>query len=303
VALAVSAVTAATMGAPAPAPVVIARAPTPDSSPPLRAPGDAATDAVLAAKSSGAGPAAAPKLPQVALGADAQAAVDTHVAALFGAEAPARAAAASALALSPERVSDALPGAIERSLQGLHDDAGSAAVAAGVAATLQLLQGASPATLTRHRDEALRLLDAVAPLGVNTRATAEALRKQLAALGAADARRLAPLVYLQIAHPAQRQIADALARRLRAAGYQVPDIEDLSRKPGVKLPQQPELRVQGASDQALARWLLKVTGQAVGAPVKAVMLRAAKPATDTFEIWFDTSLCAEGGRKAEGCPP
>ena len=268
-------------------------------------------DALLAAHPPGAGtagaaqpvPAAAVRLPILPLEAAAQADIDARVAALFGAEAPARAAAASALALSPERVSDALPLAIGRSLRGLHDEPGSEAVAAGVAATLQLMQGASPATLHRHRDDALRLLDAVAPLGANSRATAEALRQRLAALGPGDDPRLAPLAYLQIAHPAQLPVAQALAQRLREAGYRVPAIEDLSRKPGVRLPPQTELRVQGASDQGLARWLLKLTGQAVGLPVKNATLRAAKPATDTYEIWFDAGLCAPGGRTAPGCAP
>ena len=260
-------------------------------------------DALLAAKPPGAGPGGVLRIPFLPLDAASQADIDARVAALFGAEAPARAAAASALALSPERVSDALPLAIARSLRGLRDEPGSEAVASGVAATLQLMQGASPATLARNRDDALRLLDAAAALGTNTLATAEVLRQRLAALGPGDDPRQAPLAYLQIANPAQLPIAQALAERLRKAGYRVPAIEDLSRKPGVRRPQQTELRVQGASDQALARWLLKVTGQAVGVPVKSAALRSAKPATDTFEIWFDTELCAPGGRTATGCAP
>jgi len=235
----------------------------------------------------------------VPLSAAAQAEIDSRVAALFSPSAPARASAATSLALNPEWVSDALPGAIERSLRGLREDPGSEAVAAGVAATLQLMLGASPATLKRHHDAAASLLDMVGPLGENTRVTAEALRARLAKAEHAPT----PVAYLQIASAAQAPVAAALAARLRAAGYLVPPVEDISRKPGLAAPLRSEVRVQGASDQTLARWLLKVTGQAVGAPVNLGTLRGAKPGTDTFEIWFDADLCAPQGRPVAACTP
>ena len=247
----------------------------------------------------GAGAAARPKMAPMPLPVEAQADIDSRVALLFSPSAQARASAATSLALNPEWVSDALPVAIERSLRGLREEPGSEAVAAGVAATLQLMQGASLATLKAHQDAAARLLDAAASLGENTRATAAALRGRLAQARQAPA----PVAYLQIANPAQMPVAQALAERLRAAGYVVPAVEDLSRKPGAGIPKRSEVRVQGASDQSMARWLQKVTGQAVDAPVNLSTLRGAKPAADTFEIWFDAALCAEGGRRVGACAP
>ena len=238
-------------------------------------------------------------LPQVPLGAAAQAEIDGRVGALFSPSAPARASAATSLALNPEWVSDALPGALERSLRGLREEPGSETVAAGVSATLQLLLGASPATLKLHLEAATQLVDLVGPLGENTRVTAEALRTRLAKAEHAPS----PVVYLQIASAAQAPVAAALAVRLRAAGYLVPPVEDISRKPALAAPQRSEVRVQGASNQALARWLQKATGQAVGAPVNLGTLRGAKPGTDTFEIWFDADLCAPDGRRLAACTP
>jgi hypothetical protein len=54
---------------------------------------------------------------------------------------------------------------------------------------------------------------------------------------------------------------------------------------------QAQLRLQGASDPALARWMAQNLGKLVQTEVPIQSLRRAQPATDTFEIWFDKNLC------------
>ena len=61
------------------------------------------------------------------------------------------------------------------------------------------------------------------------------------------------------------------------------------------------LRAQGASDPDLARWCQRALEEATGLPAELVVLRRAQPATDTYELWFDKSLCATGGRARPGC--
>jgi hypothetical protein len=39
----------------------------------------------------------------------------------------------------------------------------------------------------------------------------------------------------------------------------------------------------------------------LGAPVKIVTLRGAKPDADVFEIWLDRGLCVDVSRRPAGC--
>ena len=104
-------------------------------------------------------------------------------------------------------------------------------------------------------------------------------------------------MYLQIASDAQRALAAALADRLRAGGYRVPAFEVV----GAKAPGRTELRVQGRSDQGLARWMAKLAEELTAAPVAVKTLRSARPKEDTFEIWLDAKLCVAADRRPGAC--
>lgn len=219
--------------------------------------------------------------------------------ALFGTDRDARLAAATSLTLDPAAAAEALPAAIALARRGLASApaAGPAAEALqqGLAATLALATRASPSSL-RDQAGALRALLATlaeAPAGRAHAAAAQALGEAL------DQRAgLAPLAYLQIAHAAQRPIADALARRLVAAGYRAPGIELTG---PTRAPARPAVRAQGGSDPELGRWCQRALAEAAGAPAELVVLRRAQPRTDTFELWFDAGLCAPGGRQPATC--
>lgn len=228
--------------------------------------------------------AAPPRLPRVPPSPERQRLVEARVDALFAPQAQARLEAATALAVDPGLAADALPLAIDRSLTALRDAPDSDATAAGVANTLQLLLAASPATLRAQADGARRLADAASALGDNQRAAA----RQLDQLITQSRAERPPVAYLQIASEAQRTLARALAARIRASGYEVPDIELV----GARAPAQTEVRVQGGSAPGWGRWLAKVLGEVTGEPAKLSTLRATRPATDTFEIWLDKDLCA-----------
>jgi len=224
------------------------------------------------------------KLPRIAPPADVRERVSTLVARMFGDDSEGRVTATTALVTDPELLSDAVPLAVDRALDRLAASAGkpSAALQAGVANTLVLLQAASPGTLTVHRADIERLLQLAAPLGQHTAAQADKLRAQLAA-----AAKQRPVALIQIANEAQRPIAETLAVRLRAAGYDTPPIELV----GVRAPANAAIHVQGRSDHGLARWVARVAGEAGGEAVAMQTLRNAHPRTDTFEIWFDRDLC------------
>ncbi len=70
---------------------------------------------------------------------------------------------------------------------------------------------------------------------------------------------------------------------------------------GPKAPARTELRVQGRSDQGLARWMAKVVGEVTGAPAALKTLRSAKPKEDTFELWLDAKLCVAAEQRPAAC--
>lgn len=237
------------------------------------------------------GQAATAHLPRVPPSPERQRQVEAQVEALFAPAAQARLEAATALALDPAMAADALPSAIDRALAALRDAPASAATAAGVANTLQLLLAASPATLRAQAPAVHRLADAAAALGDNQRAAARQLQQRVDQAGGEHP----PVVYLQIASDAQRPLARTLAARLRAAGYTVPDAEVV----GKRAPARTEVRTQGGSAPGWGRWLAQVLAELTGEPPKLSVLRAARPATDTFEIWLARDLC--GARRVPAC--
>lgn len=234
-------------------------------------------------------------LPRVAASPATRHAVDAQVAALFGSDRQARVSAATALALDPAMAADAAPHALERALAELQRSPDSDGTRQGVSATVRLLQGASPATLAALHHDAGLLVAAARDMGDNARAAAEALAAQLARV-----QRLRPLVYVQITDEPQRALALELMQRLRSRGYDAPGVEKVD---PARAPEHTEIRVQGTSDPALARWLQRVTAEATGQSVQLSTLRRARPATDTFEVWFDKAVCVAPPSRPAGCGP
>jgi hypothetical protein len=208
----------------------------------------------------------------------------TLVAQMFADDSERRIASTTTLVTDSDLLSDAVPIAVDAALDRLRAGRGGLSVAAqsGVVNTLVLLQSAAPATLLVNRSDIEQLLKLAAPNGKVTAAQADKVQALLDA--AADRR---PVAFIQIANEAQRPIAEALAVRLRAAGYDAPGIELVSGR----APSRSVVRVQGKSDRGLARWLAKVVHDADGEAVPVQTLRNANPRVDTFEIWFDRDLC------------
>jgi tetratricopeptide (TPR) repeat protein len=244
-------------------------------------------------------PAAAPpavsRIPRVPPSAETRKQVAALVDQMFSADSQARIGATTTLVTDPDLMSDAVPIALESALDRLAGARGkpAAAVQSGVVNTLVLLQSASPATLLVNRADIERLLKRAAPTGKFTAAQADKVQTLLAA--ASDRR---PVAFIQIANEAQRPMAEALAVRLRAAGYDAPGIERVD----ARAPAQSQVRVQGKSERGMARWLAKVLRDVDGEAVAVQTLRNASPKTDTFEIWFDRDLCT-AQRPAPQCAP
>lgn len=221
--------------------------------------------------------------------------------ALFGSDRDSRLAASTSLTLDPAAAAEALPSAIALARRALRAtpqaDAGPAAesLRQGLASTLALAERASPSTLRQQAPPLRALLAelAASPFGAGQQPAAARLDT---ALDRAAERR--PVAYLQIAHEAQRTIAEALSRRLAQAGYLTPGIELTG---AARAPARPSVRLQGGSDPDLARWCQRALAEATRAPADLVVLRRAQPRTDTFELWFDKSLCAPGGRQLPAC--
>lgn len=206
-----------------------------------------------------------------------------------------RITATTSLVVDPEALSDALPLAIAKALTVLAGPKPlSAAASSGVVNTLVLLQSALPGSFQMQREGIAALVEAAQPLGDYTRQQAA---KVSALLAQAPARK--PVAYLQIANEAQRPIAQALADRLAAFGYDAPGIELV----GERAPQRPEIRVQGKSDRFYARWINRTLIELAGGQPVIRTLRNARPRTDTFEIWLPGNLCAPGGRVVANCGP
>lgn len=221
--------------------------------------------------------------------------------ALFGSDRDSRLAASTSLTLDPAAAAESLPSAIALARRALRAtpqaDAGPAAesLRQGLASTLALAERASPSTLRQQAPSLRALLAelAASPFGAGQQPAAARLET---ALDRAAERR--PVAYLQIAHEAQRPIAEALSRRLAEAGYLTPGIELTG---AARAPARPSVRLQGGSDPDLARWCQRALAEASRAPADLVVLRRAQPRTDTFELWFDKSLCAPGGRSLPNC--
>ena len=240
-------------------------------------------------------PAPAPKSPPLTAPPEASAVqLVKSVEGLFDDNKERRISATTSLVLDPQALSDAVPLAVSRALPlarrgpaGL--DAGDSS---GIVNTLVLLQSALPGTLRVNRAAITPLLDAAQPLGEYTGQQARKVRDLLNAAAAHN-----PVAYIQIANEAQRPIAEALARRLRNFGYEAPGIEMV----GDRAPLKAQVRVQGKSDRSYARWVAKVVAEVADVETSTLPLRNARPNTDTFEIWFDRSLCAPQGRQLAGC--
>ncbi len=232
--------------------------------------------------------------PQIPLAPESRKRVVDLVERMFGAEGEARIAATTTLVTSPDLLSDAVPIAVDEALARLAGGVNnmSAAAQSGVINTLVLLQSALPGTLSVNSAEIRRLLAQSRPIGAQTSAQADRVQTLLDAAG-----KLRPHAFIQIANESQRPIAESLAVRLRAAGYDTGAIE-LSAE---RAPSRSAVRVQGRSDRGFARWLAKVAGEADGEVVAVQTLRNANPKIDTYEIWFDRDLCARGGRRLAGC--
>ena len=243
-------------------------------------------------------PASAPvpsRAPRVTAAPAVAQAARSRSAALFSTDRETRLAAGTSLTLDPSGAAESLPFAVAQARSALRSAPTSEATAQGVASTLALLERASPATLRGQEEDLQAFLGELAesPLAAAHRDSASRLA---AALKNSVARR--PVAYLQIARESQRPLAEALARRLAAAGYATPGIELTGE---ARAPARPSLRVQGGSDPELARWCQRALEETAGAPVELVALRRATPGTDTYELWFDKSLCAPGGRNPGGC--
>ena len=245
----------------------------------------AATPGSIGLKGAGVAPVAAlARLPRLPLAPETKRRVDQLVDQMFSDDSQTRITATTTLVTDPDLLSDAVPLAVDEANNRLNAGRGelAASVQSGVVNTLVLLQSAMPGTLLVHRNDIERLLKRAAPIGKYTAAQAEKVQTLLAS--AAERR---PVAFIQIANEAQRPIAEALAVRLRVAGYEAPGIEFV----GTRAPARSQIRVQGKSDRGFARWLAKVVGDADGETVAVQTLRNAAPSTDTFEIWFDRDLC------------
>jgi hypothetical protein len=107
-----------------------------------------------------------------------------------------------------------------------------------------------------------------------------------------------PFVFVQIGDEAQRLLAERVVARLASMGYSAPGIENVGM---ARLPARTEVRLQGMSDPALARWMAQHLGKLTQAEVPLVTLRRARPLTDTYEIWFDKELCLTPARTVPAC--
>jgi len=207
--------------------------------------------------------------------------LERSVAAMFDDNKERRISATTGLVVEPDDLSDAVPIAVARALQALRAPPLVPRESSGVINTLVLLQGALPATLASNRAGIEELLAAADGAGDYTRQQAAKVRQQLQ-----QALQSKPVGYLQIASEAQRPMAARIVARLRAAGYAAPAIELV----GTRAPARTELRVQGRSDRAYARWVGKLITDVTGATPVVSPLRSAQPKVDTYEIWLGRDL-------------
>lgn len=282
---------------PAPAPALPPRAATrpADSAPPVAA---APRPPLTSAIGSLGGLAAAipPRAPVRAAPSEAQQRVaQAQADALLGHDRQAQLTAATTLALDATLAGDALPTVLSRTLETLRAAPGSATAREAVARSLRLLQSASPSLLRENARAAQRVADAGGQLGGTSAVAAADVQARLT-----KAALLRPFVFVQIGDERQRALAQGVVARLASMGYGAPGIENVG---AARMPARTEVRVQGASDPALARWIAQHLGRVVQAEVPVKALRQAKAGTDTYEIWFEKALCLVPARRVPACDP
>jgi tetratricopeptide (TPR) repeat protein len=206
---------------------------------------------------------------------------------MFAANRDTRVASTTALLLDQKTISDAVPIALSLAAQlqaARGDPARQAAIESGIINAFVLLRAASPVALRRYEEQIRALSAAARDNGEQTRKIVNQTEQRLA-----PAKTLRPLASLYIANESQRPIALAMAKALDAAGYDTRAIEVVGdRAPRTRT----EVRSYGASDQALARWQAKKVGDFTGDEVAIATLPKRSLARDSYEVWFDQSLCS-----------
>ena len=222
-----------------------------------------------------------------------QATAQTQASALLGRDRQAQVSAATTLALNTTLAADALPQVLQSTLETLRAQPDSAAAREAVAQSLRLLQGASPSLLREHARAAQRIADAGRNFGGSSAAAATDVQTRLA-----GARALKPFAVVQIGDERQRALAQAVVVKLASMGYSAPAIENVGT---ARAPARTEVRTQGASDPALARWMAQHLAKVTQSDVAVRTLRQAQPKTDTYEIWFEKDLCLTPARTVPAC--
>lgn len=279
----------ALLAAPEPAPVARKAAPAPTDQPSTEpaAPPPAAT---------GAAPVALPAPPTLVRTAPSetqQQVARAQAGALLGRDRQAQVTAATTLALDTTLAADALPPVLQSTLDTLRSQPNSAAAREAVAQSLRLLQSASPSLLREHARAAQRIADAGRNFGGTSAAAAADVQTRLA-----GAQALKPFAFVQIGDERQRALAQVVVAKLASVGYSAPGIENTG---AARSPARTEVRAQGASDPALARWMAQHLGKLTQSEVAVRTLRQAQPKTDTYEIWFEKDLCITPARTVPAC--
>ncbi len=236
-------------------------------------------------------------LPHVPPDAETNARIEPLVTQMFAPDKQLRISATTSLIVDAALASDAASLAIKTALsiqRDMPDDAaGRSTAQSGVINTLVLLRSVSPITLRKHAADVRALIERARPNGSQTAEIADEVAARLK-----TAMEQRPVAWIQIANEAQRPLAEQLAQRLRDVGYDAPGVENVGdRSPATRS----EIRTQGNSDQALARWEAQAMRKLDLGDPKLTVLRKATPKVDTYEIWFDRGLCVT--RVVTGCAP
>ena len=216
----------------------------------------------------------------------------SQASALLGANRQAQVTAATTLALDAGLAAEALPQVLAHTEVALRTQPDAPATREAVAQSLRLLQTASPSLLRVNARAAQPIAEAGRQFGSTSATAADEVQARVARAG-----NLKPLVFVQIGDERQRRLAQSVVARFTAAGYGAPGIENV----GMRAPAQTELRVQGASDPALARWMAQQLARLIEHEVPVKALRQAEAKTDTFEVWFDKDLCVLPTRTPPAC--
>jgi TIR domain len=281
----------ALLTAPEPAPVMRKVTDRPGDQPPATA--SAATPPTTLPASALVTVPAPPTLVRAAPSEAQQQVAQTQASALLGRDRQAQVAAATTLALNTTLAADALPQVLQTTLDTLRTQPDSAAAREAVAQSLRLLQNASPSLLREQARPAQRIADAGKNFGGTSAAAAADVQTRLTGAQAQK-----PFAFVQIGDERQRVLAQAVVARLASLGYSAPGIENVG---AARAPARTEVRMQGASDPALARWMAQHLGKLTQSEVAVRTLRQAQPKTDTYEIWFEKDLCLTPARTVPAC--